>query len=469
MNSALYEFINIDLTKLDPIFWIEISLGFNISWDEGSSTVSGLEKDMTTKQKKLSKETEIVHGIHTTHSTAGDLAPPIHMTTAFKFKSADHGADLFSGKDEGYIYTRISNPTVDLLEKKMAVLEGGEVGIATSSGMSAIAAITQSLAKPGDNFVSCTTVYGGTFAFFNQHLRDFKFEPRFIPPASGCQSKNIEKQLDGNTRFLYMETPANPTLDIIDIQMWASVGKQNGIPLIVDNTFATPYLQNPLHLGADVVVHSATKYLGGHADVLGGILVGTKDMIDHVKEKYMHSHGPAMSPFNAWLFLRGIKTLAVRMEKHCSNALKIAKFLQAHPKVENVYYPGLTSHSGHQIAKKQMKKFGGMIAFEIKGGLNSGKTIMDNVELCTLAVSLGDCDTLIQHPASMTHSTYSNADREKAGITDGLVRLSVGIESADDIISDLDNALSLIPGLSGSAFTPALARRALSRRSTICY
>jgi methionine-gamma-lyase len=398
---------------------------------------------MVNIMKKIAKETQIVHGIHTGDENTLDLVAPIHMTSAFQFKNADHGAGLFSGKYEGYIYTRTSNPTLSMLQKKMALLEGGEDAIVTSSGMSAIASTVLSLAKPGDNFISCTTVYGGTFALFTQHFKDLKIEARLIPPSSSCTPKEVEKLSDKNTKFLYMETPANPTLDIIDIEMWAGIAKKHNIPLIVDNTFATPYLQNPLHLGATIIVHSATKYIGGHADTIGGIIVGTKRIMDQIRE-YVHYFGPTMSPFNAWLFLRGIKTLAVRMERHSTNAMKIAKWLEAHPKVLRVYYPGLASHAGHHIAKKQMKYFGGMIAFEVTGGIKAGKAVMDNIQICTLAVSLGDCDTLIQHPASMTHSTYTKKDRTNAGITDGLIRLSVGIESADDIIDDLENTFSFI-------------------------
>jgi methionine-gamma-lyase len=399
---------------------------------------------MTKKREKLSKETEIVHGIVPDQTVSADLVPPIHMTSTFKFNSADHGAALFSGTEDGYIYTRVSNPTNSVLEKKVSLLEGGDAGIATSSGMAAIASVAMTLAKPGDNFVSCTTVYGGTFAFFHHRLRELKIDPRFVSPVSATDPAMIEKQIDADTRFLYMETPANPTLDIIDIRLWADIAQAHGIPLVVDNTFATPYLQNPIYHGADLVVHSATKYLGGHADIIGGLVVGSRSLTDRIREEYIHNFGPTMSPFNAWLFLRGIKTLAVRMEKHCANAVRIARFLEDHPKVEKVYYPGLPSHSGHITAKKQMCHFGGMIAFEVVGGIDAGKKIMDNVEICTLAVSLGDCDTLIQHPASMTHATYSKAEREKAGITDGLIRLSVGIENADDIIADLENAMALL-------------------------
>ena len=394
--------------------------------------------------KKIAKETQIVHGIRTGDKHTLDLVAPLHMTSAFQFKNADHGSRLFEGKDEGHIYTRISNPTLSLLQEKMAVLEGGEDAIATSSGMSAIASTALSLATPGDNFVSCTTVYGGTFALFTQRFKDFQIEARLIPTAFYWATHDIERLIDKDTRFLYMETPANPTLDIIDIEKWAGVAKKHAIPLVVDNTFATPYLQNPLHLGADIIVHSATKYISGHADIIGGVIVGTQKMMDRIKEKCIHCLGPTMSPFNAWLFLRGIKTLAVRMERHCINALKIASWLESHPKILKVYYPGLVSHAGHRIAKKQMRHFGGMIAFEVTGGIRSGRAVMDNVQICTLAVSLGDCNTLIQHPASMTHSTYQKKERINAGISDGLIRLSVGIESADDIIDDLENSFSFI-------------------------
>ena len=394
--------------------------------------------------KKEAKETQVVHGIHTGDTNTLDLVAPIHMTSAFEFKNAAHGAGLFSGKDDGYIYTRISNPTVSMFQAKMAILEGGEDAIATSSGMSAIASIALSLAKPGDNFVSCATVYGGTYALFTENLKALQIEARLISPALSDSKKAIESLVDKKTRFLYMETPANPTLDVIDIEMWAGIARKHLIPLVVDNTFATAYLQNPLLIGADVVVHSATKYISGHADTIGGVIVGKKKMMDRIRAEYIHHLGPTMSPFNAWLFLRGIKTLAVRMERHCLNAMRVAEWLNSHPKVTKVYYPGLPSHPGHSIAKKQMKCFGGMIAFEVSGGIKAGQAVMNNVHICRLAVSLGDCDTLIQHPASMTHSTYTKEDRTAAGIPDGLIRISVGIEHADDIIKDLENSFSFI-------------------------
>jgi methionine-gamma-lyase len=399
---------------------------------------------MVSHMPKLAPETQIVHGLSSEDPNTFDLVAPIHLTSAFRFKNADHGARLFNGQEAGYVYSRIANPTVTQLQQKMAALEGGEDAVATASGMAAIAAATLSLARPGDNFIACTTLYGGTFALFSKRFKRLAIEARWLTPSKSDTDAHIEKPVDDRTRFLYLETPANPTLDIIDIEAWAAVAERHHIPLIVDNTFATPYLQNPLALGAQMVVHSTTKYIGGHADVLGGVVIGSHTLMDQIREEYLHLYGPTMSPFSAWLFLRGIKTLAVRMEKHCANAMQIAAWLENHPKVQRAYYPGLKNHSGHRLARKQMKRFGGMLAFEVLGGIDAGKAVMDNVQLCRLAVSLGDCDTLIQHPASMTHSTYTRQERENAGITDGLIRLSVGIEHAEDIMADLDQALATI-------------------------
>ncbi|MEA3231564.1 MAG: aminotransferase class I/II-fold pyridoxal phosphate-dependent enzyme [Thermodesulfobacteriota bacterium] len=387
-------------------------------------------------------ETLAVHGLPPSHAQGPDLAPSIRLSSTFRFESAEQAAGVFDGSEDGYVYSRIANPTVDQLQEKIAVLEKGEAAVAVASGMAAIASTALTLARPGDNFVSCTTVYGGTFAFFHRDLARLDIEARFIPPAPDLSVAKLDELIDAKTRFLYMETPANPTLDILDIEKWAGCAISHRIPLIVDNTFATPYLQSPLSLGAEGVIHSATKYLGGHADCIGGVVVGHRDLIERMKEVYIHHFGPVMSPFTAWQILRGIKTLVVRMDRHCINADRVARFLNGHPKVERVFYPGLSSDPGHAVATRQMKQFGGMLAFEVSGGVEAGKTVMNNVSLCTLAVSLGDCDTLIQHPASMTHSPYPREKRLKAGITDGLIRLSVGIENADDIIADIDGALA---------------------------
>ena len=410
-----------------------------------ANPIPSQEAAMTQHSKKHDQETNIVHGIRSCHTTSRDLVPPIHMTATFTFDNAKQGADTFSGMEKGYLYTRISNPTVDLLQEKTALLEGGEDAVATASGMAAVAAIPMTLTAPGDNFVACNAVYGGTFALFTSHMSKLNITARLISPGQSNQRRNIVPLIDDKTRFLYIETPANPTLDVIDISLWASLAREHGIPLVVDNTFASPYLQNPLKLGAHVVVHSATKYLCGHGDIIGGIVVGSKEMIQKIRDEHIHHYGPVMSPFTAWLILRGIKTLAIRMERHSRSAETIARWLEQHPRVKKVHYPGLKSHPEHTLATRQMKAFSGIIAFEVQGGFSAGKKILDGVKLCTLAVSLGDCETLIQHPASMTHATYSEEALEAAGISQGLIRMSVGLEHPDDIIADLKQALDQLP------------------------
>jgi methionine-gamma-lyase len=394
--------------------------------------------------QRFAGDTDIVHGISRRHTRTRDLVAPIHMTATFTFDDCEQGSGVFAGSHEGYVYTRVSNPTLDLLQEKMARLEAGQDAVATASGMSAIAATAMALAGAGDNFVSCSTLYGGTFALFGRHLKRFGIEGRFIPPADANRAGRLEPLMDRNTRFLFMETPANPTLDVIDIALWAAAAASRGVPLVVDNTFASPFLQRPLTLGADIVVHSATKYLGGHGDVVGGVIVGSRDTMARIREEYTTHFGPIMSPFNAWLFLRGIKTLALRMTRHSDNALKIARWLASHPAVATVHYPGLASHPGHDLARRQMARFGGMLAFEVAGGLDAGRRFMNALSLCAIAVSLGDCETLVQHPASMTHSTYSPAERRQAGIAEGLIRMSVGIEDPADIIADLEQGLAAV-------------------------
>lgn len=387
-------------------------------------------------------ETLIVHGC--TSRDPIDVSPPIHLSSTFRFRSAQEAARVFDGSEKGYAYSRIANPTVDLFEEKIGRLEGAEASVAVGSGMAAVCAAALTLAKPGDNLIACTTLYGGTFALFNDHLPEFGISPRFVAPRPDLTATELIAHMDDRTRFLFMETPANPTLSILDIEVWAEAANVSGIPLIVDNTFATPYLQRPICLGAHLVVHSATKYLGGHADLIGGAVIGSAALVNRIRSGYVHHFGPVLSPTNAWLLLRGMKTLAIRMDRHCENAQTLARHLSAHPKVTQVHYPGLASHPGHDLAKRQMSGFGGMISFEVAGGVQAGARLMNAVRLCTLAVSLGDCDTLIQHPASMTHSTYSPEQRKKAGIADGLIRISVGIEHVDDIVADLDQALQKV-------------------------
>lgn len=386
-------------------------------------------------------ETNIVHGgIHPDEKT-GAHVPPIYMTSTFVFRDADHGARLFKDEEEGYIYTRLGNPTIDLLAKKMALLESTEAGLAFASGMAAVFATILTCCKSGDHIISDKVIYGGTYALCQNVLPRLGITTTFVDTTSDSE---IFSALKPNTKLILVESPANPTLKINDIAHLAEIAHKNKILLCVDNTFATPYLQRPIELGADIVLHSATKYLGGHGDLIGGIVVGRKDFIKTMADEIAKDVGGCISPINAWLILRGLKTLAVRMERHSSNAMALARFLQKHPEIEKVYYPGLEEHPGYEIAKKQMRYFGGMLGFDLKGGKEAGKIVMNSVKVCTLAVSLGDTDTLIEHPASMTHSTYSEEELMKAGINPGFVRMSVGIENVDDIIADLEQALAKI-------------------------
>lgn len=379
-----------------------------------------------------------VHGSGGHDPVTGAISPPIYQSSTFAFKNSQHGADLFSGKAEGYIYSRIQNPTQEALEREMAFLEEGEEAIAFGSGMAAITTCVLTLCRSGDNFVSSRTIYGGTHALY------LKVMPRInvgVTEVDATDLNKIEEAISEKTRFLFIETPANPTIEVIDICGCAEICRRRGIQLVVDNTFATPYYQKPLKLGADIVVHSATKYIGGHGDTVAGLAIGPAALMREMRKAVLQDIGAIISPFNAWLLLRGLKTLPVRMDRHSENAMRVAQFLAFHPRVERVWYPGLRTHPQHELAKSQMTNFGGMIAFEIKGGIEEGKRLMDSVQLCTLAVSLGDCDTLIVHPASTTHSSYSLEDLTATGIKPNLIRLSVGIEDVNDIIEDLSQAL----------------------------
>ncbi len=391
--------------------------------------------------KKAHFATLCVHGSGGVDEATGALSIPIYQSSTFAFKNAKHGADIFSGEQEGYVYTRIGNPTQAALEKEMAFLEGGEAALAFGSGMAAISSVILSLCKSGDNFVSSDTLYGGTHSLFVDTLPRLAIEGREVNTTDLAA---IEAAIDSKTRLLYIETPANPTLTVSDLRACAKIAKKHHIPLVVDNTFSTPFFQRPLELGANIVIHSATKYIGGHGDTVAGVVIGKTDYINDLRGNFLRDLGGIISPLNAWLLVRGLKTLAVRMERHQQNALKIAKFLQFHPKVENVWYPGLATHPQHEIAKQQMSGFGGMVSFEIKGGRKSGEKLMNSVRIFTLAVSLGDVDSLIEHPASMTHSTYSDEALKEVGITQGLVRLSVGLEDVHDLIDDLSQALRKI-------------------------
>ncbi|WP_405353036.1 methionine gamma-lyase [Fusobacterium vincentii] len=394
------------------------------------------------KMKKCGLGTTAIH-VGTLKNLYGTLAMPIYQTSTFIFDSAEQGGRRFALEEAGYIYTRLGNPTTTVLENKIAVLEEGEAGVAMSSGMGAISSTLWTVLKAGDHIVTDKTLYGCTFALMNHGLTRFGVEVTFVDTSNLDEVKNAMKK---NTRVVYLETPANPNLKIVDLEALSKIAHTNPNTLvIVDNTFATPYMQKPLKLGADIVVHSVTKYINGHGDVIAGLVVTNKELADQIRFVGLKDMtGAVLGPQDAYYIIRGMKTFEIRMERHCANAKKVVEFLNKHPKIEKVYYPGLETHPGYEIAKKQMKDFGAMISFELKGGFEAGKTLLNNLKLCSLAVSLGDTETLIQHPASMTHSPYTKEEREAAGITDGLVRLSVGLENVEDIIADLEQGLEKI-------------------------
>ena len=392
--------------------------------------------------KKCGLGTTAIHA-GTLKNLYGTLAMPIYQTSTFIFDSAEQGGRRFALEEAGYIYTRLGNPTTTVLENKIAALEEGEAAVATSSGMGAISSTLWTVLKAGDHVVTDKTLYGCTFALMCHGLTRFGIEVTFVDTSNLDEVKNAMKK---NTRVVYLETPANPNLKIVDLEALSKIAHTNPNTLvIVDNTFATPYMQKPLKLGADIVVHSVTKYINGHGDVIAGLVITNKELADQIRFVGLKDMtGAVLGPQDAYYIIRGMKTFEIRMERHCKNAKKVVEFLNKHPKIEKVYYPGLETHPGYEIAKKQMKDFGAMISFELKGGFEAGKTLLNNLKLCSLAVSLGDTETLIQHPASMTHSPYTKEEREAAGITDGLVRLSVGLENVEDIIADLEQGLEKI-------------------------
>lgn len=392
--------------------------------------------------KKYGLGTTAIHA-GTLKNLYGTLAMPIYQTSTFIFDSAEQGGRRFALEEAGYIYTRLGNPTTTVLENKIAALEEGEAAVATSSGMGAISSTLWTVLKAGDHVVTDKTLYGCTFALMCHGLTRFGIEVTFVDTSNLDEVKNAMKE---NTRVVYLETPANPNLKIVDLEALSKLAHTNPNTLvIVDNTFATPYMQKPLKLGADIVVHSVTKYINGHGDVIAGLVITNKELADQIRFVGLKDMtGAVLGPQDAYYIIRGMKTFEIRMERHCKNAKKVVEFLNKHPKIERVYYPGLETHPGHEVAKKQMKDFGAMISFELKGGFEAGKTLLNNLKLCSLAVSLGDTETLIQHPASMTHSPYTKEEREAAGITDGLVRLSVGLENVEDIIADLEQGLEKI-------------------------
>jgi methionine-gamma-lyase len=387
--------------------------------------------------KNCGFHTKLVHaGFH--GDPTGAINVPIYQSSTFAFRNAAHGAALFAGDEDGYIYTRIGNPTIRALEDNVAELENGYGGIATSSGLGAVSTVFLALLSANDHIVSTDSVYGPSRGLIENHLTRFGVSATFVNTS---KLEDVQTAFRPQTRILFIETPANPSMQVTDIRAAADMAHAQGCLLVVDNTFASPYLQRPLDLGADVVLHSVTKFLNGHADIVGGVIIAkTKDLYRRIRP-LMINLGCNMDPHQAFLVLRGIKTLGIRMERAQQNAMVIARWLENHPRVAWVRYIGLESHPQHELAKKQMSGFGAMISFEVKGGLEAGRKLMDRVRVATLAVSLGGVETLVEHPASMTHAGMSREDRKAAGIDDGLVRYSVGIEDVEDLIADLKQAL----------------------------
>jgi len=390
--------------------------------------------------KNLGFDSKLIHA-GTFEDQFGSATVPIYQTSTFRFKNADHGAACFAGESEGYIYTRINNPTIDALEKLVAELENGYRAIAVSSGMGAVNTIYMGLLSQGDHMISSAAVYGPSRVVMEKHYSRFGVESTYVDTSN---AENIRKAIRPNTKMIFIETPANPTMDISDLAEVVAIAREHNLITVADNTFCSPYLQRPLDFGFDVVFHSITKFMNGHADVVGGIVVSREKKFDSILRPMMINLGCNMDPHQAYLVIRGLKTLSLRVERSQQSAEKVAQYLSDHPKIEWVKYPGLKDHPQHELAMKQMAGPGAMISFEVKGGIKAGKVLMDNVKLCMLAVSLGGVETLIQHPASMTHSKMAAADRLSAGITDGLVRFSVGIENVEDILADLEQALTRI-------------------------
>jgi methionine-gamma-lyase len=392
------------------------------------------------KSKKAGFNSRLVHGTGS-KDPLGSVITPIYQTSTFAFESAEEGARCFAGESKGYIYTRIGNPTNEDLEKSIADMENGFGGIVTSSGMAAVNTLYMAYLAAGKHIVSHNAVYGPARGLIEGTFSKFGVESTYVDTTDLSQ---VAEAIRSNTSLLYLETPANPTIGISDIPAIVDIAHKHQIKVCVDNTFCSPYLQNPLNMGADIVLHSLTKFINGHADIVGGALVA-KTEEDYLKlRSMMVISGCNMDPHQAYLVRRGLKTLGIRVDRAQENAMKVASFLEAHPKVAWVMYPGLASHPQYELGKKLMRGPGSMISFGLAGGLDAGKKLMNHVDLCVLAVSLGGIETLIQHPASMTHSKLSKEAKKQGGISDDLVRLSVGIEEVEDIIEDLEQALAKV-------------------------
>lgn len=381
-------------------------------------------------------ETEAIRN-QTERSQFSEHSTPMYITSSFVFDDAEDMRASFAEEKEKNLYSRFSNPNTTEFVDKIVSMEGAEAGYAFATGMAAIFSTFGALLNAGDHIVSCRSVFGSTHTLFTKYFPKWNIETSYFKVN---EVDRIESMIQPNTKILYAETPTNPAVDILDLELLGQITKKHNLLLVIDNCFATPYLQKPIEFGADIVVHSATKLIDGQGRVLGGVAVGKKELI---REIYLFSRntGPAMSPFNAWVLSKSLETLAVRVEKHCENALKVAEFLESHSNINQVKYPFLKSHPQYEIAKKQMKMGGNIVAFEVKGGIEAGKSFLNAVKLCSLSANLGDTRTIVTHPASTTHSKLSEEDRLEVGITDGLVRVSVGLEYVEDVINDLKQAL----------------------------
>jgi len=394
-----------------------------------------------TKFKSNHIETNAIHAGRINDEQFGSLATPLYQTSTFIFDDAQQGGDRFAGESEGYIYTRLGNPTTRQLEQRVAAMEGMDDAAATATGMAAVSAALLTNLQSGDHMISSKAVYGCSYALMSHMLKKFNIEVTFVDMT---EPENISDAVKENTKLIFLETPINPNLVVLDLASICAIAKKHQLISVVDNTFLTPVLQQPVKFGADIVIHSATKYLNGHGDVVAGIVCSNFEMINEIKMTALKDIGGTISPHDAWLIMRGLKTLPIRMERHCSNAQTVAEFLESHPSVARVYYPGLKSHPGNKFIGEQMKAPGGVIAFELNTDLTGGSDFINRMSLFSIAVSLGDAESLIQHPASMTHSPYTPEERQDAGISDSLIRISVGLENVEDLVADLKQSLDLI-------------------------
>lgn len=368
----------------------------------------------------------------------GALTPPIYQTSTFVFPNAETGEARFSGNEAGYVYTRLGNPTLSLFEEKVAKLEGAEAALAFGSGMAAVSAVLIGLVKSGDHIICSEGLYGCTFGLLNMLKEKFNVQFTLIDMTD---AQTLEKAILPETKVCYIETPINPTIKLVDLKAISRIAKTHGITTVIDNTLLSPHFQNPIALGCDIVLHSATKYIGGHGDVIAGVVCGKKEWIDEMRMTTLKDIGGVLSPFDAWLLIRGLKTLAIRMEQHAKSAIQISQFLMEQENVTQVYYPGLPTHPQYELAQKQMKGAGGVISFELKGGKKEAQAFINRLKLIQIAVSLGDAETLVQHPATMTHAIVPENERRGMGITDSLIRISTGLEDVEEIKQDLLQAL----------------------------